>query len=412
MDNDFNVTYITFDGHVEVQKYRFIYFVIIFTAYILVICSNSTIVCIIVINKSLHEPMYIFIAALLINSVLFSTAIYPKLLIDFLSKRQIISYSGCLFQWFIYYTLACSEFLLLSVMAYDRYVSICKPLQYHTIMRKKTVYIFLILAWLLPACQISVGPLLIANKKLCYFILKGIICNSTVNKLQCVPSAVLNIYGLIVLVITVLLPVLFILFTYTRIFIVTYQSSREVRRKAAQTCLPHLLVLINLSCLSTYDVLLPRLETNFSNTVRLTMSLQLVIYHPLFNPIMYGLKMKEIYKHLKRLLIYSHRLGSRCRRKAVRWPLGVFCNILDEFAYNVFVVWRELRPKWLRGKLNMRMVFLEQLGRTLVTLLIERRERLPQTEAMRAKRALSSEDNSKRGRRRRRAERRRQKEEV
>ncbi|XP_034741865.1 olfactory receptor 10J4-like [Etheostoma cragini] len=300
MDYDFNVTYITFDGHVDVQKYRYLYFVIMFTAYILIICSNSIIVFVIVINKSLHEPMYIFIAALLINSVLYSTAIYPKLLIDFLSERQIISYSACLFQWFMCYTLAISEFFLLSVMAYDRYVSICKPLQYHTIMRKTTVNILLILAWILPACQFSVGPLLIANKKLCYFILKGIICNSTVNKLHCVPSTVLNIYGLIVFVSAVPLPVLFILFTYTRIFIVTYRSSREVRRKAAQTCLPHLLVLINFSCLSTYDVLLARLETNFSKTVYLSMSLQMILYHPLFNPIIYGLKMKEIYKHLKR----------------------------------------------------------------------------------------------------------------
>ncbi|XP_039673250.1 olfactory receptor 6N2-like [Perca fluviatilis] len=301
MDNELNATYITFDGHVDVQKYKYLYFVIMFTAYILIICSNSTIVGIIVINKALHEPMYIFIAALLINSVLYSTAIYPKLLIDFLSEKQIISYSACIFQWFIYYTLAISEFFLLSAMAYDRYVSICKPLQYPTIMKKTTINIFLILAWILPVCQTSVSTLISANKKLCYFILKGIICNSTIQNLHCVSSAVLNVYGLIVFVIAVPLPVLFILFTYTRIFIITYRSSREVRRKAAQTCLPHLLVLINFSCLSAYDVLLARLETNVPKTVRLIMSLQIILYHPLFNPIIYGLKMKEIYKHLKKL---------------------------------------------------------------------------------------------------------------
>ncbi|XP_028447270.1 olfactory receptor 10K1-like [Perca flavescens] len=301
MDNELNVTYITFDGHVELHKYRYLYFVIMFAAYILIISSNSTIVGIIVINKALHEPMYIFIAALLINSVLFSTAIYPKLLIDFLSEKQIISYSACHFQWFIYYTLASSEFFLLSAMSYDRYVSICKPLQYHTIMTKKTVCIFLILAWILPACQVSGGPLMSVNKKLCYFVLKGIICNSTVQKLHCGSSTMQNIYGLIVFAVVVPLQVLFILFTYTRILIITYRSSREVRRKAAQTCLPHLLVLINFSCLSTYDVLLARLETNFPKTVYLIMSLQIILYHPLFNPIIYGLKMKDIYKHLKRL---------------------------------------------------------------------------------------------------------------
>ncbi|XP_074514073.1 olfactory receptor 51E1-like [Sebastes fasciatus] len=301
MESELNATYITLDGYIEVSKYRYFYFCSIFTVYILIVCSNSTIVYLIVIHKNLHEPMYIFIAALLINSVLFSTAIYPKLFIDFLSEKQIISYSACLFQWFIYYSLGASEFLLLSAMAYDRYVSICKPLQYPTIMRKTTVCMFLILAWILPAGQLSVIMLLSAKKKLCNFILKGIICNSTVQKLHCVPSRVLNIYGLAVLVDLLLLPVLFILFTYTRILIITYRSSREVRRKAAQTCLPHLLVLINFSCLSVFDILLLRMETDFPKTVRLIMTLQIMLYHPLFNPIIYGLKMKEIHKHIRRL---------------------------------------------------------------------------------------------------------------
>ncbi|XP_031139747.1 uncharacterized protein LOC116039112 [Sander lucioperca] len=70
-----------------------------------------------------------------------------------------------------------------------------------------------------------------------------------------------------------------------------------------------------------------------------------------------------------------------CRRKTTRWPLAVFHNILDVSAYNAFVLWRELRPQWMRGKLYRRCVFLEQLGRALVTPLIERRSRLPRTEA-------------------------------
>ncbi|XP_033934179.1 olfactory receptor 11A1-like [Pseudochaenichthys georgianus] len=301
MAGEYNVTYITLDGHVEVQRYRYLYFVIMFTAFVLIICSNSAIVCIIASHRNLHEPMYVFIAALLVNSVLFSSAVYPKLLMDFLSEKQIISYSACLFQWFLYYSLGCSEFLLLAAMAYDRYVSICKPLQYPHIMRKRTVHMLLILAWLLPACQSSVPILVSANKKLCRFNLKGIICNSTVQKLLCVTSRLLFLYGLVVLVVSLLCPVLFILFTYIRIVIVCYSSSQEVRRKAAQTCLPHLLVLINFTCLGAYDVLLLRLGTDFSRTVRLIMSLQILLFHPLFNPIVYGLKMKEINRRLKRL---------------------------------------------------------------------------------------------------------------
>ncbi|XP_071328552.1 olfactory receptor 6N2-like [Trachinotus anak] len=299
--DEFNATFITFDGYIELHKYRYLYFVIMCSVYILIICSNSTIIFLIWFHQNLHEPMYIFIAALLLNSILFSTAIYPKILIDFLSEKQIISHSACLLQWFIYYSLGGSEFLLLSAMAYDRYVSICKPLQYPMIMTKKTVSILLFLAWIVPVCQDAAPAVLNATKKLCKYTLKGIVCNSTVYKLYCVGSSALNIYGLVVFVNSVFLPVLFILFTYTRIFLISHRSSREVRTKATQTCLPHLLVLINFTCLSAYDVLLLRMETDFPKTVRFIMTLQIVIYHPLFNPIIYGLKMKEIYKHLKRL---------------------------------------------------------------------------------------------------------------
>ncbi|KAF7641816.1 hypothetical protein LDENG_00271290 [Lucifuga dentata] len=216
MYDELNVTYITLAG---------------FTAYILIICSNSTIVCLIWIHKNLHEPMYIFIAALLLNSVLFSTAIYPKLLIDFLSEKQIISQPACHCQCFMYYTFLMSEFFLLSAMSYDRYVSICKPLQYPNIMTKTTVSILMVLAWIVPACQMSVPVLSNMNKKLCKFNLKGLFCNSALNNLYCVISKASMVYGVLALINCALLPLIFILFTYIKIFIIAYHSSIAVRKK-------------------------------------------------------------------------------------------------------------------------------------------------------------------------------------
>ncbi|XP_017294732.1 olfactory receptor 4N2-like [Kryptolebias marmoratus] len=298
-----NVTYIILDGHVELEKYRFLYFVILLTGYILIMCSNSTIVCLIVIHKNLHEPMFIFIAALLINSVIFSTGVFPKLLIDFLSEKQIISYPACLFQIFVFYSLSGSEFLLLAAMAFDRYVSICKPLQYHTIMRKTTVSVFLVLAWVLPACHLAVPVIGNTNQKLCSFTLKGIFCNNSVNYIFCVSSRALLMFGLVVLFNMSLLPMLFILFTYAMIVIIAYRSCREVKKKALQTCLPHLLVLINYSFLLTFDMIIVRLESDISKTARFVMTLQMITYNPFCNPIIYGLKMKEIHKHLKRFFV-------------------------------------------------------------------------------------------------------------
>uniref|UniRef100_A0A3Q1IGK8 G-protein coupled receptors family 1 profile domain-containing protein n=1 Tax=Anabas testudineus TaxID=64144 RepID=A0A3Q1IGK8_ANATE len=264
-----NVTYITLDGYVEDNKYRYVYYFILFTVYILIICSNSTIVCLIWIHKNLHEPMYIFIAALLMNTVLFSTNIYPKLLNDILSDKQIISYSACLLQFFIFYSLGGSEFLLLAAMAYDRYVSICKPLQYPTVMKNTTVSILLVLAWTVPAFGLN------ANNKLCSFTLKGVFCNNSINHLYCDSSRAVTIYGVVVLLNLVFFPMLFILFTYAKILIISYQSCGEVRRKAAQTCLPHLLVLINYSCLVTYDIIIVRMASDFPKTARFVMTLQI-----------------------------------------------------------------------------------------------------------------------------------------
>ncbi|XP_022077269.2 olfactory receptor 6N2-like [Acanthochromis polyacanthus] len=302
MNVEFNVTYLTFSGHVELHKFRFLYFLVMFIVYVLILCSNSIILGIIWVHKSLHEPMYIFIAALLLNSILFSINIYPKLLIDFLSDKQVITHSHCVFQFFAYYSLGSSEFLLLSAMAYDRYVSICKPLQYPNIMRKTTVSVLLLLAWLLPALQLMLPVLISNNLPLCRFTLTGIFCNNSIYTLFCVIPRTLSISGVSNLLTMVLLPMLFILFTYTRILIISYQSGRDVRKKAAQTCLPHLLVLMSISCLSYYDIIIARLQVSFSSTARLIMTLQLIIYHPLFNPIIYGIKMKEISKHLKKLL--------------------------------------------------------------------------------------------------------------
>ncbi|KAL3969566.1 homeodomain interacting protein kinase [Sarotherodon galilaeus] len=302
MDVKLNVTLLTFGGFAELHKYRYLYFVVIFTLYILILCCNSTIVCLICSHKNLHEPMYIFIAALLINSVLYSMIIYPKLLSDVLSQKQMISYPLCLFQGLSYYTLVGSEFLLLAAMAYDRYVSICKPLQYPVIMNRITIYVCLILAWLIPAFEALMLGVLYSNVKLCSFTLAGIFCNNSVHKLQCVPSVAISIYGVVMLINIALLPMLFILFSYIKILKLSYQRCRDVRKKALKTCLPHLLVLINFSCFIFFDIIIVRLETDLSKTLRLILTFELILFHPLLNPIIYGLKMNEISKHLKILL--------------------------------------------------------------------------------------------------------------
>uniref|UniRef100_A0A3P9IMY9 Olfactory receptor n=1 Tax=Oryzias latipes TaxID=8090 RepID=A0A3P9IMY9_ORYLA len=300
MELEFNVSLITLDGFIEIEKYRYLYFLILFTVFILILFCNCTIIFIIVVQKSLHEPMYIFIAALLTNSVMFSIAVYPKLLVDILSERQIITYYACFFQHGVYYSLGASEFLLLTAMSFDRYVSICKPLQYQSLMSKRRVTVMLILSWLWPLFQLTVAisGKVIINQRPCSFSLEGIFCDSALQKLLCIKLEELAVLDMIILFNITVLPSLFILFTYIRILKISYRSSKEIRSKAAQTCLPHMLVLVNFSCLGSFEIIIGFFWSGYPKTLHLTVILQIIIYQPLFNPIIYGLKMKEISKHV------------------------------------------------------------------------------------------------------------------
>ncbi|XP_066555215.1 olfactory receptor 6N1-like [Amia ocellicauda] len=256
MDNVSHGTYFTLDGHVEMQKYRYVYFAVTLTLYLLIIGFNSILISIVCCSKKLHEPMYVFLCALFCNTLFGTSAFYPKLLQDFLSDTQLISYSGCIVQAFVIYTYAASEFTLLSVMAYDRYVAICKPLQYNTIVTPSSVTKLLLFAWILPVCETSVMLSLTSRLTLFDYRLNRVYCdNYSIVKLSCENTAVNNIYGLFALIITVFPALFFIIFSYVRILHICLNSSEEYRRKALQTCLPHIVIFINFSVNSVFEII-------------------------------------------------------------------------------------------------------------------------------------------------------------
>ncbi|KAM3607233.1 uncharacterized protein V6R79_003858 [Siganus canaliculatus] len=297
-----NASCIVLAGFQLLLAHRHLYFLLMSSAFLLILGSNFTVLFLIWRHRLFLQPMYVFIAALLVNSVLFSWAIYPKLLLDFLSAAQTVSYSGCLLQFLLFYCLSGSEFFLLSAMAFDRYASICRPLHYDAIMRRSRVKLLLAAAWLLPVCQTSVPVLLSADMKLCRHSLRGILCNNALYGLHCASSGVLRGFGVAALVNMALIPLLFILFTYGRILLASYRSSRSVRTKAAQTCSPHLLVLLSFTCLCAYDIISARLASALPWAAHVLMTLQAVLYHPLLNPLIYGLKLRQISGLLRGLL--------------------------------------------------------------------------------------------------------------
>uniref|UniRef100_A0A667XI87 G-protein coupled receptors family 1 profile domain-containing protein n=1 Tax=Myripristis murdjan TaxID=586833 RepID=A0A667XI87_9TELE len=293
MDNRFNTSYLTLGGYVDVHKYGYFYFAFMLATFIFIISSNSIIVYLICVHRSLHEPMYIFIAALLMNYVLFCTTLYPKLLTDFLSEKQIISYPLCIFQAFFHYSFGGSEFFLLTAMAFDR---------------TQTIKLILVLAWLVPACELTASAVLTTRLKLCrFFMHQKVNCDFySLAKLTCGDTSVIQAYGLFLIINLIFLPVVFIVFSYTKILIITFNGSRNEKKKAMQTCLPHLLALINISTLSGFESIRIRVKASIPQTTNFILYLLLIGCSSVFNPFIYGLKMKEISKRLKALLCQNN----------------------------------------------------------------------------------------------------------
>uniref|UniRef100_H3C902 G-protein coupled receptors family 1 profile domain-containing protein n=2 Tax=Tetraodon nigroviridis TaxID=99883 RepID=H3C902_TETNG len=134
MDNVSRVNMLTQAGFGEITNYRFPLFVLTLLPYCVIWMVNMTIILTILLDKKFHEPMYIFLCNLCINSLYGTVGFYPKILSDILAATRVISYVGCLLQSYVLYSSIGAEISLLVLMAYDRYVAICRPLVYHSVM--------------------------------------------------------------------------------------------------------------------------------------------------------------------------------------------------------------------------------------------------------------------------------------
>ncbi|KAM6946153.1 olfactory receptor 6N2-like [Aplochiton taeniatus] len=264
MDNEHNITLLSLDGHIKLHSYRYIYFTISFILYILIVCFNSVVIWLIFNHRSLHEPMYIIIAALLMNALFGSTTIFPKLFIDLLSDKQLISYPACVFQALFIYTYGGSEFSLLTVMAYDRYVSICKPLHYTSIIKKSTVTLMLLVAWGLPVCESIVSSVITLKLTLCKFTLNRIYCdNYSLVKASCGDKSVNFTWGFFLVVFVIFAPFILIMLSYANILLLCFKGSKDFRKKAFQTSLPHLLVFTIFTINTVFEIIQQRMNSNF-----------------------------------------------------------------------------------------------------------------------------------------------------
>ncbi|XP_034429247.1 olfactory receptor 10J5-like [Hippoglossus hippoglossus] len=301
------VTSLTLDGVAQLSEHRWIFFFVFFALYVFVLVSDVLVIYVICSQRSLHRPMFVFVAAVLLNSLAGSAAIYPRLLSDLASGLRQVEVAGpvCISQAYVMTSLGSSSFMLLAAMSLDRYVSICRPLRYAALMSRAALAALLLLCFLLPAALVGGAALQAARLPLCRTRLRRLYCDVySFVSLSCGGGAarLLQVYGLLCSAATVLVPVIFVLVTYGRILFICLRDSRTISSKALQTCVPHLLVLVNYSVSAGVELLQRRLHGGSEPAASILSSVLVIIVPTVCNPLVYGLKVKQILTHLKRLL--------------------------------------------------------------------------------------------------------------
>ncbi|XP_054452616.1 olfactory receptor 6N2-like, partial [Anoplopoma fimbria] len=265
-------------------------------SYLIVLCSNLLLIAVICMNRSLHEPMYLFLCSLFVNELYGSTGVFPFLLVQILSDVHTVSAPLCFLQNFILYCYGGVEYFNLAIMAYDRYLAICFPLQYNTRMTFNKITVLIAVTWLCPLLLCVVMTSLSSSLQLCGTIIEKVYCdNYSIVKLACYDTTVNNIYGLVVTILSIFCSLILIIYTYMKILRVCFSGSKQTRQKAISTCTPHLASLLNFSCGACFEIIQSRFNmNNLPITLRILLSIYWLTCQPVFNPLLYGLNMSKI----------------------------------------------------------------------------------------------------------------------
>uniref|UniRef100_A0A3B4DZS8 Olfactory receptor n=1 Tax=Pygocentrus nattereri TaxID=42514 RepID=A0A3B4DZS8_PYGNA len=276
--------------------------------YIIILFCNLLLLITIILNKSLHEPMYLLLLNLPINDLLGSTALFPQIIKDLLLETRTIQFSTCVTQAFFIHIYATGAVFILTAMAYDRYVAICQPMRYNMIMTNTHLMKIISLVWLSNILMIAGLFILLLRLPRCRSLITNTYCdNPSLLQLVCVNTAINNIYGLMTVAVCQVITVGLILFTYLQILIACFRNKRsDTRSKALQTCATHLMVFLIFECLGLFTIISYRL-TDISPHLRKFIAVAAMILPPTLNPIIYGLRTKEI--RTKALTFFQQRVN-------------------------------------------------------------------------------------------------------
>ncbi|XP_075387586.1 olfactory receptor 11H7-like [Tenrec ecaudatus] len=297
------VTHFVLLGFPGPWEMQILLFWIILSIYILTLTGNMAIIGAVRWDPRLHTPMYVLLANFSFLELCYVTCTVPKMLANFLSKTKTISFSGCFTQFYFFFALGTTECFLLCIMAFDRYLAICYPLHYPSIMTVRLCGILVSLCWLIgflghliPISFISQLPFCGPN------IIDHFLCDmNPLVALSCVPGPIIEHVFHFVCTLFIIVTLFYILGSYALVLRSVLQvPSSGGRRKAFSTCGSHLVVV----SLFYGTIIVMYVSPTFGNSVAMQKIITLIysVVTPALNPIIYSLRNKDMKSALHHII--------------------------------------------------------------------------------------------------------------
>ncbi|XP_004597768.3 olfactory receptor 8A1 [Ochotona princeps] len=300
--NHSTVTEFILGGLTNRQALQLPLFLLFLAIYLVTVVGNLGMITLIRLNSQLHTPMYYFLSNLSLVDLCYSSVITPKMLVNFVSQKNIISYAGCMSQLYFFLVFVIAECYMLTVMAYDRYVAICQPLLYTVIMSRPVCSLLVVTVYIMGFIGSTIETGLMISLSYCEVLISHYFCDILpLMKLSCsstydVEMTVFSLAGfnIIVTSITVLVSYAFILSSILHI------STTQGRSKAFNTCSSHLAAVGLFYGSTAFMYLKPSTASSLAQENVASVFYTTVI--PMLNPLIYSLRNKEVKAALQKIL--------------------------------------------------------------------------------------------------------------
>ncbi|NWS27402.1 OR6Y1 protein, partial [Polioptila caerulea] len=301
--NETQVMYFILLGFPTTGELRLLLFSALLLAYLLTLLENVLIILIIQNNHSLQKPMYLFLGNLSFLEIWYVSVIEPKMITDVLSHDKRISFQACMAQLHFFVTFICTEYVLLAVMAYDRFVAICKPLRYPLIMKHRFCAQLIAACWMCGLTTSSIKLSFIARLSFCDVAkINHYFCDiSPLLNISCSDPSLAELVDFTLALMVIMVPLCAVVASYICILVTVLKiPSSQGRQKAFSTCSSHLAVVILFYSTTLFTYAHPKLMYTYPANKLLSVLYTVVV--PLLNPLIYCLRNKEVRLAMRKTL--------------------------------------------------------------------------------------------------------------